>query len=360
MVELAICYNNDMELSIKKALTKHQKQINRLIEQFFDQKLRECSRWSADLKKVILETKKFSLQGGKRLRPILFLYGYQSIKPGNINRVLKVAISIEIMQSYFLVHDDIIDEDDQRRGHPSLHVVYEKIYSNNFGTKLSIIAGDILENFALEILAEANFPQSYINKALRQYYQITKNVNYGQVLDLLSERDKPITEREIFNILKLKTATYTTTGPLQLGATLAGASPTELKLLAKIGEPLGIVFQLRDDVLGLFSSQQEIGKPVGSDVKEGKKTLLIHRAWRVGDQKQRQILKKVLGNKSASFSDIKKVRLIVKETGALSYVNKIIDQQINKSLKAIAKSSFRTPAKKFLADLTQFIGQHIL
>jgi len=349
-----------MNTTIKKELAKYQGQINRVMKLFFDQKLQESGRWSADLKKVVQKTKRFSLQGGKRLRPILFLYGYQAIKSGNVQAVLKAAVSIEIMQSYFLVHDDIIDEDDQRRGSPSLHVVYEKMYRNNFGIKLSIIAGDLLENYALEVLAEADFPSVNINKALKHYYQITKQVNYGQVLDLLSERDEKITEKEIFNILKLKTATYTTTGPLQLGATLAGATENQLNQVAKIGQPLGIAFQLRDDVLGLFASQKEIGKPVGSDVKEGKKTLLIYRAWQASDQKQRKILKKVLGNKSASFKDIKKVRQIVKETGSLKYVNQKIDQHINKSLKMIANSSFRPSPKKFLADLAQFIGQHVL
>jgi len=353
-----------MSVDLNHIIAYYQAQINDRLKQFFDKKIEEASNLSSDIQEVIINAKEYTLRGGKRLRPIFLIYGYKCFSEDDIDAIIDVSISVELMQSYLLIHDDIMDEDELRRGKPTFHIVYkdicerkfEKDKSFRFGENIAILTGDLLEAYGEEVLANAPFKGEYIRKALIKYAEIVKNVNYGQMLDIISEMKKTITEEEILMIHKLKTASYTIEGPLHIGALLGGASNTDLQVLSNYGIPLGLAFQIQDDILGLFGSEKKIGKPVGSDLREGKKTLLVLHALKRCDDKEKEFIIQILGKNKITKEEINRIRDIVTKTGALDYSIKLIRKYTKEAIKNIKNANFRTEAKEFLIEIADYIG----
>ncbi|MBN1763418.1 MAG: polyprenyl synthetase family protein [Methanomicrobia archaeon] len=330
----------------------------------FDKKIAEASRISSHTGEIVVAAKEYTLRGGKRLRPIFCIYGYQCLSDTNIDAIVKASISLELMQSYLLIHDDIMDEDELRRGKTTFHIICKDLCEREFGTtkslkfgeSIAIVAGDLLEAYGEEIVANSPFNSEYVRKALAKYAAIVENVGYGQILDITAERKGGFNEDEILTIHKLKTASYTIEGPLHIGALLAGANEADLQILSDYGIPLGLAFQIHDDILGLFGSEEKTGKPVGSDVQEGKKTLLILHALKSCTGDEKAFIFNALGNEQITAADVDKVREIVRRTGSLEYSKRLVTEMTDKAVQAIKTSDFRAEAKEFLINIADFIG----
>jgi geranylgeranyl diphosphate synthase type I len=352
-------------MDIHDLLARYQRLINERLAAFFDAKLAEAARISQHVREIVLGAKEYTLRGGKRLRPIFCIYGYQCLNDANIDAIIDASISLELMQSYLLIHDDIMDEDELRRGKTTFHILCQRYCerqfgatkSHKFGENVAIIAGDLLEAYGEEVLATAPFKSEYVQKAVGAYANIVKNVGYGQILDLMAEREGSFNEAEILTIHRLKTASYTIEGPLHIGALLAGATDADLRILSDYGIPLGLAFQIQDDILGLFGSEEKTGKPVGSDVREGKKTLLILKALERCTAAEKDVILNALGNERVAVKEIEAVREIVRETGSLEYSRRMVAEMTAKAVAAIHGSEFRGAAKDFLVQVADFIGK---
>ena len=343
-------------------LKQYKSRVDRELERFFNQKLKKAEKIDPSSKEMVRLLKEYNLRGGKRIRAAMVYYGYRCFKNSKLNEILKATMSIELVQSYLLIHDDIIDNSDIRRGKPALHKSYEKIYKNypkninpsHFGASMAIIAGDILAAFANEILAKLKLKEKYKTKAIGKLNWVNHTVIYGQALDMLSNF-KPITASDVSLIHRMKTASYTVEGPLHIGALLAGANNKQLKILSNYGIPLGKAFQIQDDILGLFGDEKKTGKPADSDLKEGKQTLLILKALEKADPKQKQIIKKALGNPKLTKSQLNQVRNIVKQTGSLGFCHDKAKEMIIQAKSAIQKSRFKKPGKEFLINIAGYM-----
>ncbi len=350
-------------MDINEVISAYRAEINRHLESFLSKKEEEAARISPYVGALVANAKEYTLRGGKRLRPIFFIYGYKCLSADNEEAIIDAAISIELMQSYLLIHDDIMDEDELRRGKPTFHVLYREMCerefghskSHRFGENMAIITGDLLESYGEEVLAGADFDAEYVRKALCKYLEVVRNVGYGQILDVLSERKGAITTDDVLMIHKLKTASYTIEGPLQIGAILAGAEESDLRVMSDYGIPLGIAFQIQDDILGMFGDKHRIGKPVGSDIREGKKTLLILYALEHCNDDEREFIKKKLGS-GLTEDEIERVRDIVIRTGSLDYSRGMVRANIEKAKNAMKNSDFRTEAKEFLIKICDYIA----
>ncbi len=350
---------------ITDLLAQYQQQINTRLALFFDTKVEEASRISKHTRDVVAGAKEYTLRGGKRLRPIFCVYGYKCLSLENDAAILDAAIALELMQSYLLIHDDIMDEDELRRGKTTFHILCKQLCerqfgrdkAHKFGENVAIVAGDLLESYGAEALATSSFKSQYVQKALAAYATIVKNVGYGQILDLTAERKGSFSEDEILTIHKLKTASYTIEGPLHIGALLAGATEDDLKVLSDYGIPLGLAFQIQDDILGLFGSEEKTGKPVGSDVREGKKTLLILHALQQCSAAEKAVILDALGNMAVTDEKIEAVRAIVTATGSLEYSKTLVREMTEKAVTTISGSGFRDEAKDFLVQIADFIGR---
>jgi geranylgeranyl diphosphate synthase type I len=227
-----------------------------------------------------------------------------------------------------------MDESDLRRGKATVHKIYEKKHLEGgfggrpikFGESMAIIAGDLADAYAMEILSSSNFPAKLKVKAIHKLNEIIEYTGYGQIIDIYSGVLDEFREEDLLLLHKYKTARYTVEGPIALGMILAGA---DTKGIENYAIPVGIAFQLQDDILGLFGSEEEIGKPVTSDLAEGKKTLLIIKALENADDEERRKIMRALGNPAVTSEQLEEVRDIVRKTGSLDYSRKLAESMVN-------------------------------
>ncbi len=291
--------------------------------------------------------REFTLRGGKRFRATLLLAGYHIATGRSPRPVLPAAAALEHFQSWMLIHDDVIDHAEERRGGPTAHRVLEAMHrrdhqegsSADYGTGCAIALGDLEEPFVVSAFLEVPSAPAARLAALREYVEMTRRTAYGQLLDIRNGTLPPgtVSEEDVLTVHRLKSAVYTVVAPLKIGAELGGARPALLADLEAIGSDLGIAFQLRDDVLGAGFDADEAGKS-SNDLVEGKRTLLVVRAWTRGDDADRARLARVLGNPTATPEDVERARGVIRATGSLAYSEQRIDELNRRGLRRLERS----------------------
>jgi len=236
-----------------------------------------ASTRGAEVAAVAEAVQTLALRGGKRLRAALLAAAYVACDgPGGAGAVTQAGVALELLQTYLLVHDDWMDGDDVRRGGPSVPALLRARMPEH-ADAASVLAGDLACAWAQQALLELELPVGRVLQAAREMARAQEDVVQGQVLDVCSS---PGGQREIEVVHELKTASYTVRAPVLMGARLAGASDIQVASLGAFAVPLGIAFQLRDDVLGTFGDPRATGKPAGSDLRRGKRTALVIEASR--------------------------------------------------------------------------------
>lgn len=312
----------------KTVLENYRRRINRNLAVFLDREMRDNRRKNAFFRRFLNELKKYHLRkSSKRIRAILILLGYRLFRNKIPNQITDLSYISELIHNSFLIQDDIIDRDLSRRGAPTFHYLFENWHkkkfkigeAKHFGLSLGILGADIGFSQAYKRIIESKLPDVTKLRILARFNQMYFDTVYGEITDVISGYKKRITEKEVREIYLYKTAKYTMEGPLHLGALAAGASRQALNPLSSYAIPLGIAFQIQDDILGIFGDEKTIGKAVTSDLEEGKKTLIMVEAFRKADSRQRKILRKYFGNKHVTLKGLNEVRKIIVETGALKY-----------------------------------------
>jgi geranylgeranyl diphosphate synthase type I len=326
------------------------KKIEKVLSDFFKMKKENCK--NENIKNIIEKIEEYTLRGGKRIRPVLMIFGYKLFHGKNIEEIIKTAASLELVQSYLLIHDDIIDESLLRRGKPTIHKTLEKEYNDKkIGVDLSIIAGDLADSYSVELINNSDFDEKLKYKAIIKLSEIIEYTGYGQVLDILSVFQTDNLEENLLLIHKYKTAKYTIEGPLILGGLLAGG--TDFELISKYAINVGIAFQLQDDILGLFGDEKTLGKPVISDLEEGKKTLLIIKMLENASAEEQKKISKILGSKNISFTDLKYVQDLAVKSGALKYSQDMSERLVAQAINAI--KDLEAPEKEFLVEFANYV-----
>lgn len=347
----------------QKELEKIKTITDEIIRKFFVEKIKAGTKISPQITKLLISLAKFTLNGGKRLRAALVFYGYEAFGGKNLKAISYPAATLELLHSFLLIHDDIIDEDLLRRGQPTLHRLYQTIYSpkktnlssKTLGNSIAMIAGDINYALAYEIFMKAPLPQGLKTKAFTKLNEMITEVCFGQILDILSPFEKNFSSDDLLKIHTFKTAKYTIEKPLQIGAILAGASDSQIKVFTKIGLPLGVAFQIQDDILGLFGDQKKLGKSNTSDLTQAKKTLLIIYALKKAGADDKKFINRILGSKNISKADLTRIIKIVIKTGSLNYSQLMAEKLVNAATKEIAKAKINKKAKDFLYFISQYL-----
>ena len=279
--------------------------------------------------------------GGKRLRPFLVLKSCKLVG-GNMEDALATASSLEILHTFTLIHDDIMDQDEKRRGVLSVHA--------KWGVPIAIVAGDLL--FAKVYEAITKFTDTKrvkpkrILQVLQEISEATIVLCEGQTRDMTFEDKETISEAEYFKMIEGKTAALFETSA-RCGGLLGGGTKKQVKRLGEFGFYAGIAFQVIDDVLALTADEKVLKKPVGNDVREGKRTLMVVYALEKASESQRKRLLETLGNKDASTEQIQETIRLIDSLGAIHYAKKVADEYIKKAKKALA----RFPDSKDKEDL---------
>ncbi|MBD3250048.1 MAG: hypothetical protein GF381_00530 [Candidatus Pacebacteria bacterium] len=267
---------------------------------------------------------------GKKVRAGLISLGYQLAGGQNQSLVDQLGLFIELFHTGLLIHDDLMDQDETRRGQDSLHVQFEKIGQKAklgdpslYGLSQAILAGDLAFYLSWQILLESELEPDKLIGLSQAYSSYTTRIVYGQCLDVQQKKIGQLAKADILEVIRLKTAEYSGMMPLEIGAIAGGLAASELDKLKKYGLAFGWAFQVQDDLLGLFGQQKKLGKPIGSDVREGKNTLLMLELFERGSQAQRQRQLELLGKDDISLEEVEEMRQLVKDSGAYDQVKQL-------------------------------------
>lgn len=256
---------------------------------WFDRRKAAYGDLGADVVAIHDASRELTMRPAKRVRPALVAAAYEVCGgAGGPSAIAPALVAFELLQSSLLIHDDLIDGDAVRRGGPSVHVMLRGRLSHDAeGMAGAVLAGDHVGAEAFVAMSELSLPAERVVAALRELSSVFSAVLLGQVLDM-----GPLARNlaEVERVHERKTATYTTSGPIALGARLAGASPELLAALDAFARPLGVAFQLEDDLLGVFSSSDRTGKTRGADIAAGKHTALVAELLSLGVAEDRALL----------------------------------------------------------------------
>jgi geranylgeranyl diphosphate synthase type I len=289
--------------------------------------------------------------GGKKLRPFLTINICKALG-GKEEDALPPAATIELIQAFSLVHDDIIDNDDLRRGVPTVH--------KKWGIPTAIVAGDLLHIKAYDLVTKAAMKNQKLMSALPgivgEINKSTIDICEGQELDEELEKMSHPTEDDYFKMISKKTAALFEAATV-IGAISAGLDSEMVNAARIFGHELGVAFQIVDDMLGLTANEKELGKPVGSDLREGKRTLLVIQALAEAPLKERRIILKALGNTKATRKQLSAATQAIVSTGALEYASKKVDEHTEKARKALFSLPVSDERKVLDEALTFVVGR---
>lgn len=297
---------------------------------------------------------------GKMLRGMLSLLAYEMLVKNPSDEIINAAAAIEIMETAILTQDDFMDQDMLRRGQPSIFAHYIEKGKNQqtrnpqlYGGSMAVAVGDIGYFLAVELMNKSSTDIKKINKALDFFVRDWQLLGGGQMMDVdISSRPYEPTEEEIMTIYTYKTARYSISQPLCIGAILAGADEGTIEKLDKLGESLGIIFQMKDDELGILGDEKNTGKPVGSDIRENKKTLLRLKLMQNVSPEEKKKLSMIFGNKNITEEEIQHVKNLIRFCGVLEDLQKKTDTLVTECIKTIdslpVESSYISLLKEFV------------
>jgi len=322
----------------------------------------------------VVELARAFATGGKRVRPAFCCWGYLAATGETEvpEQVLRAAASLDLLHVAALIHDDVMDGSDTRRGLPSAHVQFERWHGANrrrgsaevFGRAAAILLGDLLLLWSAEMFAGCGAPAQRLAAAAPLAALMREEVNAGQVLDVTAQTRPPLDARsdpasvtdQIRRVVEYKTARYTVIRPLQIGAALGGGSPELLDALARFGSPLGRGFQFRDDVLGVFGDEEVTGKPAGDDLREGKLTVLVANAMANATETEAAELDALLGHPLSS-AEVARAQDIITVSGALAATEAEIETSAAQALAALAAAGLSPMASAGLTELVHLATQ---
>jgi geranylgeranyl diphosphate synthase type I len=282
---------------------------------WLDARVAQAAARGPDVEAVAEAVRQLVLRGGKRLRAALLAAAFEACGgEAGSPAVAAAGASLELLQAYLLVHDDWMDGDDVRRGGPSVPALMRERFAQQ-GDAASILAGDLACGWAQSCLLEADVAAPRLLLAARELARVQEEVVSGQMLDV---RGLATDASAVEAVHALKTASYTVRAPVVIGASLAGAAEGQVGALAAFAGPLGVAFQLRDDVLGVFGDTRSTGKPSGSDLRKGKRTALVVEALR--DPGASRQLARVLGRSDASDGDVQLAVAAIDASGARAHI----------------------------------------
>lgn len=292
---------------------------------FLDSKLDEARTYGKDVETMVASVRDLCMRGGKRMRPALVVVGVRAVSATmDLEPALDAGAALELLQAYFLVHDDWMDGDDTRRGGPSVHAFLTRQFrSSALGERSAILGGDYLAALATEALARVEMRPARMPAVFTCFAQMQTDAVLGQQLDVLAR------EGDVETTYRLKTGSYSVRGPLRLGALLAGATPRQLLALDRYALPIGVAFQLRDDLLNAFGDPALTGKPQGSDLTSGKRTALSTLAFQRAEGRDLRQLKRVFGKPESTPADVQKALAVIAALGVKNDVEQRIAELIH-------------------------------
>jgi geranylgeranyl diphosphate synthase type I len=315
-------------------------EIEARLEALWATKLATLRRYGDAVVTMADASRDLTLRGGKRFRAALLAAVHAGVAPeAPLEPAYQAGVALELLQTYLLIQDDWMDGDVTRRGGPSVHALLGAALGERHGPASAILASDLTWGMALATLAAIQLPAPRVVEVLQLYLRIHEDVVIGQQIDVLGHAE------DVEAMHALKTGSYTVRGPIALGAALAGASESARAALDRFAAPLGVAFQLRDDLLGTFGSSAETGKPVGNDLRAGKRTAILAEAEHRLDAAGREALARAFGHEDASEADVAAATAALQAAGARAEVERRLESLCDEA-EALAEDLPLAPAAK--------------
>ncbi|MGR6921609.1 polyprenyl synthetase family protein [[Actinomadura] parvosata] len=301
------------------------------------------------------------LSGGKRLRPAFCYWGWRGAGGTDEPGVFTAAASLELLQASALVHDDVMDKSDLRRGMPSAHRRFQAMHEKSgwhgsaeqFGEGAAILLGNLLLIWSGEMWRTSGLPREALDAAQPVHDHMRSELMCGQYLDLLEQAHGENTFESALRVALFKSGKYSVEQPLRLGLALAARelAPWMDELCTGYGRRVGIAFQLRDDILGVFGDPAQTGKPAGDDLREGKRTMLVARTLAAATPADADTVRLLLGDPGLDEDGVATLRRIIEDTGALQECEDLIGDYLSQALSALESSPVTPEARKALTEL---------
>ena len=334
-------------------------QVGRALHGFLDQQRAALLGTGAELLPG-LEALEELLAAGKRLRPAFCYWGWRGAGGEDGQAIMAAAAALELLHASALVHDDVMDGSDTRRGRPSLHRLFAMGHAEqrwrgspeSFGLGAAILMGDLLLAWTDGMYHASGLPATALRRGQAVLDLMRTEMIAGQYLDLLGQAAGNETVDGALRVAEYKTARYTIERPLHLGAALAGSPQGPVPAaFSAYGLPLGVAFQLRDDILGVFGDPAETGKPAGDDVREGKRTVLLAIARARAGAAQARVIDQRLGDPQLDEAGAAEVRTVITDTGALAACEAMIGERVAEAVAALGQAPITDDAKTALTEL---------
>ena len=298
----------------------------------------------------------FVLGAGKRLRPAFAYWGYRGAGGTDSPELVAAVAALEFVQASALIHDDVMDDSDTRRGEPAVHRRFAALHRGSdwigepdaFGQAAAILLGDLTLVWSDELLHSSGLDPAVVARARPVFDEMRTEVTAGQYLDVLGQATADSTMRWAQMVARYKSAKYTIERPLLFGAALAGAGPRFVRAYSGYGLPLGEAFQLRDDLLGVYGDPARTGKPAGDDLREGKRTYLVAAALEAADPAQRTVIETGLGHPEV---DVDALRAVFVATGARERTEQRITELTTEAVAALDSVDLPDEPKAVLTEL---------
>jgi geranylgeranyl diphosphate synthase, type I len=299
------------------------------------------------------------LRGGKRLRPAFCYWGWRGAGGADAAGAVWVAASLELFQAAALIHDDVMDGSDTRRGMPAAHRRFASLHRGNgwlgspdaFGVAGAVLAGDLCLSWCDEMYAGSGLAEEALHRGRAVWDRMRTELMCGQYLDMLAQVRAETSVAQARHVIRYKSANYTVAQPLLLGGTLAGAPAPLLSAYDDYGLALGEAFQLRDDVLGVFGDPAQTGKPAGDDLREGKRTVLAAETMQRATPAQGAEMRRSLGDPRLDGAGVERLRALMVDTGALRAVEALIGELRDDAWTALARADVPPDVRRVLEQL---------
>ncbi|MEV5586622.1 polyprenyl synthetase family protein [Nonomuraea pusilla] len=297
----------------------------------------------------------FILGGGKRVRPQLCYWGWRGAGGDDCDEIISAAAALELCHAGLLIHDDIMDGSDLRRGRATVHrglaALHDGPDADAFGEAGAILLGTLSLAWSDALLASCGVEPARLRAAQHLFDAMRTEVISGQYLDILAHRRTGASVTAALTVIRYKTAKYTVERPLQIGGALAGAPGELIDSYSRFGLPLGEAFQLRDDVLGTFGVSAQTGKSALDDLREGKRTVLFAEAVRRASPGQLAYLRAWHGNPELTEEHAAEMRAVLRDTGALARVESMIEERVAEAVDALGAAPVEADARAALTVL---------
>jgi geranylgeranyl diphosphate synthase type I len=342
-------------------------QVQATLDAFLDGQANRLAPLGPDASRLVAEART-SVAGGKRLRAAFCWWGHHAVAPpSDHGALLRACASLELLHASALVHDDLMDASDTRRGRPATHRTFEREHAaaawrgdpEEYGAAGALLLGDLLLSWSDELLRRCGLSLEPVIAALDIFDLCRSEVITGQFLDVSAQARGAADVDAAMTVLRYKSAKYSIERPLHVGAALAGAPTATLRELSAFGLPLGEAFQLRDDLLGVFGDPDVTGKPAGDDLVEGKRTVLVALALDAAPPPDAALLDASLGTK-LSEAEVERLRRVIDDSGAHAQVETVIEELAARALAALEQAQIDDTARDVLGDLASAATQRVV